>query len=375
VSDVDALLRPGILVLAGSDGVGKTTTSAALAARAAAQTDMRVVVLTIDPARRLANAMGLAKLGNRIREVDWSAAGGPGKPRGRLYAGMLETKSAWDDLIIRQAGSREKAEAVLANPYYRDLSGAFVGSHEYIAMERLYDLWQSEKYDLIVLDTPPSRNALDFLEAPNRMTELVSGGLLGLLARPGVMAGKIGLRMFSLTAKPIMAVADRLLGSSTLSELSQFLISIEGMYQGFKERAEGVVELLAMDSTIFLVVTTLEEVPFGEARFFVEKLREAGMHLGGAVVNKLLPESLLDPAAARLARELATGADPVLSALGSTFLDHCLLAQRDRDRLARIEDLGISVVGSVHRQAQPVGDLLGLLEVAAEIAGKPLPMG
>jgi anion-transporting ArsA/GET3 family ATPase len=368
-SAVDALLGPGIVVLTGSDGVGKTTTSAAIAARAAALSGMRVVVLTIDPARRLASAMGLQKLGNRIREVDWKAAGGPGQPRGRLYAGMLETKSAWDELIIRQAGGREKAAPILANPYYREISGAFVGSHEYIAMERLYDLWESERYDLIVLDTPPSRNALDFLEAPHRMTELVGGGLLGLLARPGAVAGRIGMRMFSLAGRPVMALADRALGGSTLRELSEFLVSIEGMYEGFKRRAEGVLELLGAPSTRFLVVTTLEEVPFQEARFFVEKLREAGMHLEGAIVNKLLPASLLDDAATALARELSAGADPVLQALGHNYLDHRVLALRDRDMLGRIEELGVPLLGSVRRQDQPVGDLRGLLEVAAEIAG------
>ena len=161
---IDELLKPGILVLCGSDGVGKTTIAAALAARAAVREDMRVAVLTIDPARRLANAMGLAKLGNRLRPVDLSRGGA--KPKGTLEAGMLETKSAWDELITQQAGSRAKAEKILSNPFYKEISGAFVGSHEYIAMERLYDLEQSGKYDLIVLDTPPSRNALDFWRPP-----------------------------------------------------------------------------------------------------------------------------------------------------------------------------------------------------------------
>src|SRR5438105_3942048 len=270
---IDSLLKPGILVLCGSDGVGKTTTAAALAARAAVRENIRVAVLTIDPARRLANAMGLAKLGNRLRHVRLEGASRAAAPRGRLEAGMLETKSAWDELIIEQAGSREKADKILANPFYKEISGAFVGSHEYIAMERLYDLHQSGKYDLIVLDTPPSRNALDFLDAPNRMTELVSGGLLGLLARPGVAAGKVGFRMFSVATKPVLRIADRLLGGNTLTQLSDFLMSIEGLYDGFKKRADGVYQLLGDASTSFVVVTTLEDVPFEEARFFVEKLR------------------------------------------------------------------------------------------------------
>ncbi|MFN2464373.1 MAG: ArsA family ATPase [Candidatus Dormibacteria bacterium] len=360
---IDDLIRPGIIVMCGSDGVGKTTTAAAVATRAAWQQDLRVAVLTIDPARRLANAMGLDRLGNRLRRVDLDRAGGRGRPRGTLHAGMLEAKSAWDDLILQRAGSEELAESIMRNPFYREISGAFVGSHEYIAMERLYDLWGSEKYDLIVLDTPPSRNALDFLEAPARMTELVSGGLLGLLARPGAFAGKVGLRMFSLTARPIMSIADKLLGGSTLTELSEFLISIEGLYEGFKQRAEGVYALLGDEATSFVVVTTLEDVPFQEARFFVEKLQEAKMHLAGAVVNKKLPEFLTEGSALNLARRLEERSSPAERLLAENYLDLRTLALRDRDLLGRIEELGVPVLGSMPRMNEPVNDLDGLLEV------------
>ena len=366
---IDDLIGPGIIVMCGSDGVGKTTTSAALATRAASQMDLRVAVLTIDPARRLANAMGLERLGNRLRKVDLDKAGGRGHPAGTLFAGMLEAKSAWDDLILQRAGSRQAADAIMRNPFYHETSGAFVGSHEYIAMERLYDLWGSDKYDLIVLDTPPSRNALDFLEAPARMTELVSGGLLGLLARPGAFAGKVGLRMFSLTARPILSIADRLLGGSTLTELSEFLLSIEGLYEGFKQRAEGVYQLLGDESTSFVVVTTLEDVPFEEARFFVEKLQEARMHLAGAVVNKRLPDVLTDPAAANLARRLVEQSTPAERLLAENYLDLRTLALRDRDLLGRIEELGIPVLGSVPRMSEPINDLKGLLEVGDLLAG------
>jgi anion-transporting ArsA/GET3 family ATPase len=367
---IDRMLAPGIIVMTGSDGVGKTTTSAALAARAAWTQDLRVAVLTIDPARRLANAMGLERLGNRLREVPLKdAVKGAGKPAGRLFAGMLETKSAWDNLIISQVGSREKAAPILSNPFYKEISGAFVGSHEYIAMERLYDLWRSEKYDLIVLDTPPSRNALDFLEAPSRMTELVGGGLLGLLARPGVFAGKVGLRLFSLTTRPLMKMADTLLGQSTLSELSGFLVSVEGLYDGFKERAEAVYDLLGDESTRFVVVTTLEDVPFQEARYFVQKLREAGMHLAGGIVNKRMPPYLLDGPATNLARRLVERSTGVELALAENFLALRVLALRDKDLLARMEELGAPLLGSVPRMDAPVHDLEGLLEVGELLAG------
>ena len=366
---IDEFLKPGILVMCGSDGVGKTTTSAALAARAAWREDLRVAVLTIDPARRLANAMGLEKLGNRLRKVDLArVAAQEFAPRGTLHAGMLEAKSAWDDLILQRAGSRDLAETIMTNPFYKEISGAFVGSHEYIAMERLYDLWGSEKYDLIVLDTPPSRNALDFLEAPSRMTELVSGGLLGMLARPGMFAGKVGLRMFNLTAKPIMSIADRLLGGSTLTELSEFLLSIESLYEGFKQRAEAVYDLLGDRTTTFLVVTTLEDVPFEEARYFVEKLKEAHMHLGGAIVNKVLPAFLMDSSAANLARRLVERATPAERLLAENYLDLRTLATRDRDLLGRVEELGVPVLGQVPRMTAPVNDLRDLLEVGDLLA-------
>jgi anion-transporting ArsA/GET3 family ATPase len=365
---IDNLLRPGIIILTGSDGVGKTTTAAAIALRAAARTEMRTAVLTIDPARRLANAMGLERLGNRLRKVTLPAGAGGGTASGTLHAGMLETKSAWDELIIRQAGGRENAQPILANPFYKEISGAFVGSHEYIAMERLYDIWQSEKFDLVVLDTPPSRNALDFLEAPSRMTELIGGGLLGLLARPGAFAGRIGLRMFSLTAKPVLRIGDRLLGSGTLGELSEFLVSVEGLYDGFKERAEAVYDLLGRDSTSFVVVTTLEEVPFEEARYFVEKLREAHMHLRGVIVNKQLPQALLDPDAAELARVLARSKDDVMATLGKNFLAYRTLAQRDRDLLDRIRELSSTVIGAMPRMPEPVHDMKGLVEVGELLA-------
>ncbi|MEA2684388.1 MAG: hypothetical protein QOK05_2716 [Chloroflexota bacterium] len=366
---VDDFLKPGILVMCGSDGVGKTTTSAALAARAAWREDMRVAVLTIDPARRLANAMGLQKLGNRLRRVDLEKAAARGfAPKGTLDAGMLEAKSAWDDLIVKRAGSKELAATIMRNPFYKEISGAFVGSHEYIAMERLYDIWGSGKYDLVVLDTPPSRNALDFLEAPSRMTELVSGGLLGMLARPGMFAGKVGLRMFSLTAKPLMSIADRLLGGSTLTELSEFLMSIEGLYEGFKQRAEGVYDLLGDTTTTFMVVTTLEDVPFEEARFFVEKLKEAKMHLSGAIVNKRLPQFLTDAGAANLARRLVERSSPAERLLAENYLDLRTLAMRDRDLLERVEELGVPVLGSVPRMPEPIHDLKGLLEVGDLLA-------
>jgi arsenite-transporting ATPase len=189
-----------------------------------------------------------------------------------------------------------------------------------------------------------------------------------MLARPGAFAGKLGIRMFSVTARPVMKIADRLLGGTTMSELSEFLISIEGLYDGFKQRAEGVYQLLGAPSTRFIVVTTLEDVPFEEARFFVEKLGEAGMHLVGAVVNKRLPAYLIDEKAAGLARELSDSSDELERALAQNFLAYRILAQRDRDLMARVDELGVPLLGWVPRMHKPVHDLKALFEVGERLA-------
>jgi arsenite-transporting ATPase len=183
-------------------------------------------------------------------------------------------------------------------------------------------------------------------------------------------AGKVGFRLFSVATKPVMRIADRMVGGTTMTELSEFLLSIEGLYDGFKRRAEGVYRLLEARSTSFVVVTTLEDVPFEEARFFVEKLMEAGMHLAGAVLNKRLPDWLLDKPAAKLAEEMAGGDDPVVAALGTNYLAFRTLALRDQDLMSRIDELGVPVLGSVPRMHEPVHDLGGLLEVGDLLAGR-----
>ena len=274
-----------IVISCGSGGVGKTTTAAAIAAMAAAYHGGKVLVLTVDPAKRLANALGLEKFGNvevRVPNEAFTSAGI--EPRGELYAAMLDTKQSWDDLIRRHAPDAKTRDALLSNPLYNNITGKFVQSHDYIAMERLYEIHASGRYDLIVVDTPPTRNAIDFLEAPDRMAELFTGRLLRWLLAP------YQSRVFNAASKPFYKVADRILGAQVLEDLAEFFMLLQTMSDGFIERAKSVSRTLADKRTTFLVVSTLESAPVQEAEFFIGALGERGFHLGAVVLNKVLPD-------------------------------------------------------------------------------------
>ncbi|MDQ3782994.1 MAG: AAA family ATPase, partial [Actinomycetota bacterium] len=253
-----------IAITCGSGGVGKTTTAAALATMAAVHHGGKVLVLTVDPAKRLANALGLEAFGNvetRVAPEAFTATGV--EPRGELWAAMLDTKQSWDDLIRRHAPDVRTRDAILANPLYQNLMGRFVQSHDYIAMERLYEIHRTGVYDLIVVDTPPTRHALDFLEAPDRMAEFFSSRLLRWLTAPARS------RLVNFASKPFYTVADRILGSQFLEDIAEFFLLFQTMYPGFVERARAVKHLLHDRRTTFLVVTTLEAAPVREAEFFL----------------------------------------------------------------------------------------------------------
>jgi len=264
-----------IIVACGPGGVGKTTTAAASAVMAASRLGGRVLVLTVDPARRLADALGLQGLGNTERAVPRQAFTDAGEnPSGQLWAAMLDTKASWDDLIRRHAPDRRTREQILANPLYRNVSGRFIQSHDYIAMERLFEIHAEGNYDLIVVDTPPTRNALDFLDAPARMADFFSSRLLKWLIVP------YRSRLVNAASRPFYQVADRILGTQFLADISEFFILFHTMYDGFVERAEAVQRLLSDRRTSFMVVSTLESVPLREAEFFSEELVRRKLHLG-----------------------------------------------------------------------------------------------
>ncbi|MGH8999953.1 MAG: ArsA family ATPase [Acidimicrobiia bacterium] len=335
-----------IVVFCGPGGVGKTSMAAAAAVGAAVRLGGKVLVVTVDPARRLARALGLSELGNTETPIaaDRFAAAGLA-PRGELWGAMLDTKQSWDDLVRRHAPDRRTADQILDNRLYHNLTARFVQSHDYIAMERLGEAHQRGTYDLIVVDTPPSRNALDFLEAPQRMAEFFGGRLLRWLTMPYRLGGGRGGRMINLASKPFYQVADRLLGSQFLEDIAEFFLSFQAMYDGFVERAEAVERLLRDRRTTFVVVSTLEAAPLREAQFFVSALAQRHLHLGAMILNKTLPDFLLGEPEAASARVLMSDPvvdDPtvsrVLSTVGESFLNFSVIAKREAELRAELAD-------------------------------------
>jgi anion-transporting ArsA/GET3 family ATPase len=294
-----------LVVVTGSGGVGKTTMSAALGAYAASQYNRRVLVLTVDPARRLADALGLESFGNAVVEIESSALMRNGvPPAGRMFAAMIDTKASWDELITRCAPNAEVRDKVLSNKLYRNLTERFVNSHDYIAMERLFEAQQSNDYDLVIVDTPPSRNALDVLDAPRRMKEFFASRLLKLLT------SQAQSRLFSLASKPFFLVADRILGARFLSDITEFFTLFRTMEDGFVKRANEVEAVLKQQDTSFMVVTTLESGPLHEAEFLIDALRERGFSLNTVIANRVTPQELVSQAQAALIKLEASIQDP-----------------------------------------------------------------
>ena len=328
---MDGLLATKEIVVAcGPGGVGKTTTAAAAAVMAAVRHGSKVLVLTVDPARRLADALGLDGIGNtehRVPDEAFRAAGI--KPRGQLWAAMLDTKESWDALIRRQAPDAQTRDEILANPLYQNIAGRFVQSHDYIAMERLYEIHADGDYDLIVVDTPPTRNALDFLDAPQRMADFFSSRLLRWLIVP------YRSRLVNVATRPFYQIADRILGTEFLADISEFFILFQSMYDGFVDRSESVGRLLSDRRTTFVVVSTLEAVPLREAEFFAEQLTSRHLHLGAIVLNKVLPSYLRGSESTALAQSIKDGASALAAELSPalTAVDPSL---GDTDQIARV---------------------------------------
>jgi anion-transporting ArsA/GET3 family ATPase len=278
--DVAALVRDAktrIVVTCGSGGVGKTTTAAAMALLGA-EAGRRTVVLTIDPARRLAQSMGLTELDNTPREV-------AGVAGGHLFAMMLDMKRTFDDVVLEHS-TPERAETIFANPFYQALSSSFAGTQEYMAMEKLGQLAAADEWDLIVVDTPPSRSALDFLDAPNRLGRFLDGRMIRLLTMPARAGGKAYLRVVTAGVNVFAKVFTRVLGSDLITDLSSFVSALESMFGGFRERAQHTYELLKTPGTAFVVVAAPEPDALREASYFVERLSAEHMPLAGVVVNR-----------------------------------------------------------------------------------------
>ena len=365
--DVDALLddpATKVIVCCGSGGVGKTTTAAALALRAA-ERGRRTVVLTIDPARRLAQALGLEALGNE--------PGAVATADGDLHAMMLDMRRTFDEMVEAHA-EPDRAEAILSNPFYQTISSSFSGTQEYMAMEKLGRLASTGEWDLIVVDTPPSRSALDFLDAPQRMSTFLDGRMIRLLSAPA-RAGGLGLRRlvgagFALFAKAVSTI----LGGQLLSDASAFVQAFDTMFGGFRERAESTYALLRSPGTAFVVVAAPEPDALREAAYFVDRLSGEAMPLAGLVLNRTHP--VLADLSAPKARDVAESlrGAPLAAAVLRLHADRVDLAAREEKLLARFVHAhpGVAVT-RVPVVAADIADLDGLREVGDRLAAAPPP--
>jgi anion-transporting ArsA/GET3 family ATPase len=352
-----------VCICAGSGGVGKTTTSAAIASGMAAR-GLKVCVLTIDPAKRLADSLGLAELGNEARRVDPKLFEDQGvEMKGELWAMMLDAKATFDELVARHAEDEESRDRVLNNRIYQQISSALAGSQEYMAMEKLFELHSEGRFDLLVLDTPPTRNALDFLDAPKRLTQFIEGRSLRVFMKPTGMAARVAGRGASVA----LGVLKRIVGFDLLADLAEFFNAFSGMVDGFQARAKRVNSLLADPHTCFLVVCGPQGEPVNEAVYFHRKLVEAKLPFGGVIVNKVHypAESLRDDGEglpARLEKKLGDG--DLAGRVAENFSDYQALAERDAANIERLAgELRSQVVIRVPYLDEDVHDLAGLAEI------------
>jgi anion-transporting ArsA/GET3 family ATPase len=355
-----------ILVVGGAGGVGKTTTAAALALQAAVM-GRQVLVCTIDPSRRLVTSLGLRQLGDRPRALDLERVAPEAK--GTLWAMTLDTQRTFDALVERHAPSEEARQRILENRFYQHVSAALAGSHEYMAMEKLLELSADPRFDLVVLDTPPTRHALDFLEAPERLMGFLDTNVLRWVLRPYFVAGRLTLKVATRTGAIALKLADRVLGMQFLQDLSEFFLAFEGMYEGFKERAAQVQGLLRDRSSAFVLVAAPAKASLEEAVFFHQRLREAGMPFVAFIVNRVHPDPAAtrpprggSPPPAKLDRDLKQG-------LIEVFQDQQALARAERRHIRRLGEQASAPVVLVPERETDVHDLRGLKEVGAAILG------
>ncbi len=355
---LDRLAGKRVCICVGSGGVGKTTTSAALALGLAAR-GKRVAVVTIDPAARLASALGLQKLSGEPRLIDSSLLAEQGlQCKGELWAMMLDTKGTFDEIVTRLSENDRDREEILANPIYRELSSAVAGSQELSAIAKLYELRHERDFDVIVLDTPPSRNAVDFLEAPNRLLGFLEGRALKVFLAPSGLAA----RVFGRSTGIVFSIFARVTGVDMLSDLSTFFRSLSGILEAFGERTRGVAELLRDPTTTFMIVTSPEPEPAQEAIFLAERLDATDMSRGALIVNRVhfdgLGEHSVEQVQALLEPQLG---DRLATRVAGNLADFDVLVQRDRDTIARLsQELDEPEPILVPHMDEDVRDLAGL---------------
>jgi anion-transporting ArsA/GET3 family ATPase len=354
-----------VLVCVGAGGVGKTTTSAALALGLALR-GQKVVVVTIDPARRLASALGLAELPSEPQRIEPALFAEQGLAvDGELWAMMLDAKRTFDELITRLAPDERTREEILANGVYAELSTAVAGSHELSAIAKLYELYEEHDFDVIVLDTPPSRNALDFLDAPGRMLGFLEGRALQVFLGPSGLTA----RVFGRGTALVFSIFARVTGVDMLGELSTFFRSLAGVLDGFGERTRNVSELLQAPSTTFMIVTSPEAEPAREAEFLLERLAASEMPVGELIVNRVNTYSLHGLGTHELTGLLAPElGEQLATRVSANLADFDLLAERDRQAIARVTrawGAGEAIV--VPQLDEDVQDLLGLARIAEHL--------
>ncbi|MDP9847398.1 ArsA family ATPase [Streptosporangium lutulentum] len=363
VLDLDAIIDdPGtrIVVCCGSGGVGKTTTAAALGLRAA-ERGRSAVVLTVDPARRLAQSMGLTELDNTPKPVSGV------KGKGRLHAMMLDMKRTFDEIIEAHADP-ERARQILTNPFYQSLSSSFSGTQEYMAMEKLGQLRRSGDWDLIIVDTPPSRSALDFLDAPERLGRFLDGRLIRVLMAPAKAGGRSAFKLLNAGFGFIAGAMTKLLGAQVLKDLQTFVSALDAVFGGFRARADQTYRLLQAPGTAFVVVASPERDAMREASYFVERLAAERMPLAGLVINRmhLSPAGVLSAARSAAAAEdlESRGEHELTAAVLRLHAGRMQLAARElREQEHFVSAHPTVPVARVPAMAQDVHDLKGLREV------------
>jgi anion-transporting ArsA/GET3 family ATPase len=349
--------EPSVIICAGPGGVGKTTTSAAIGV-AAARAGRRACVVTIDPAKRLADTLGLAELTDQPGRVegDWTS--------GELWALMLDTKSTFDGLVRRYAAGPDQADAILANRFYRNISEALSGTQEYMAVEKLYELHSSGRFDVVVVDTPPTRHALDFLDAPRRLTRFLDNRLFRLLMMPT----RAGLRAVNLATQLFLRTISKVVGGEVVGDAIAFFNAFDGMEKGFRDRAARVEELLTAPETAYVVVASAHRDAVAETGFLTRKLAEASLTISGMVVNRVFPRFATVPTDLSAA---GPGAAEIAALLRNA--DQLTAIARDED--AHIAELQACAPGAslatVPYLPDEVHDLAGLKLVADRLMSAP----
>ncbi len=371
----DLVAARRVVVTVGCGGVGKTTVAAALAL-AAARRGRRVLCLTIDPAKRLATSLGLREMRSEAQVIppeQWGRAPGAS---GELTAMMLDVRGTFDELVARYASSSEARDRILSNRIYRELAGSLAGTPEYMAMEKLYAVKDDPRFDLVVLDTPPTSNALDFLHAPDKMIEAMDSPAIRAFVTAFEKTGTLSLNLLSRAMAKVLKGLGTFTGAGFLEQIAEFLTDLQGLFGGFRERAERVRDALTGPDVAFVVVSSPDPMAVGEAMYFVEKLQQGGMNAEAVVMNRVrTAEDLMAPSADRLASLLADGGVEPSGELGAAFSkawrDASVWAKRDAHEVDRIRRELASVPRHVTVPAfdDDVYDIDALSRVAERLLG------